>query len=398
MDAKIVIVGGGVTGLSAAYHLARRGARRVTVLEQDRIGAGSSSRAAGIITGLLWSETGVLARRRSLALFRELSAELAGYRFYDVGCLNLFDAASWPERAALLPLYSRLGAPFELLSAAELRRRWPALSVPDDQVGLFDPLGGYSEPDEYLPALARRCRELGVAIREGASAQGLALRGGRVAGVRVDGGEELEAEAVIYAVYAWTHALGAPDGLRPPVKMVAHQRYLTRPLPAPPDLPAINANPLGGYLRPAAGGRVLAGVETPDREEVRVTARSFRLAEVAAPAGLREGLGPRFSGLVPALAEASWEEERVGLLTFSMDGEPVLGPVAALPGLYLAVGFHSGGFAYNPVVGELLADLLIDGRPRLDLAAFSPDRFAPEEAEAYLAATVTQRNLVRRRH
>jgi glycine/D-amino acid oxidase-like deaminating enzyme len=397
MDVRVVIVGAGVTGLSAAYHLARRGARRVVVLEKGRVGSGSSSRAAGIITGLLWSETGVLARRRSLELFRELSAELEGYSFRDVGCLNLFDPGSWPEREALLPLYGRLGAPYEILPAAEARRRWPSLAVPDDQIGLYDPLGGYSEPDEYLPALARRCRELGVEIREGVAAEGLALRGGHVCGVRVPGGE-LAADAVIYGVYAWTLALGAPDGLRPPVKMVAHQRYLTTPLAAPPELPAINANPLGGYLRPASGGRVLAGVETPERQEIRVTDRGFELAAVAAPPGLRESVGARFSGLVPALTEAAWEEERVGLLTFSMDGEPVLGPVAALPGLYLGVAFHSGGFAYNPVVGELLAELVLDGRTRLNIDAFSPDRFPTVDVEAYLAATVTQRNLVRRRH
>jgi sarcosine oxidase subunit beta len=396
MDTQVIIVGAGVTGLSAAYHLARRRAR-VLVLEKGRVGSGSSSRAAGIITGLLWSETGVLARRRSLELFRELSDDLAGYRFQDVGCLNLFDAASWPERKALLPLYDHLDAPYEILPAAEMQRRWPALAVPEEQIGLYDPLGGYSEPDEYLPALARRCRELGVEIREGIGAEGLALRGGRVCGVRVLGGE-LGADAVIYAVYAWTLALGTPDGLRPPVKMVAHQRYLTAPLANPPSLPAINANPLGGYVRPASGGRVLAGVETPEREEIRVSDRNFELHTVAAPPGLREGLGQRFGGLVPALAGAAWEEERVGLLTFSMDGEPLLGPVAVLPGLYLGVAFHSGGFAYNPVVGELLAELVIDGQTRLNVEAFSPNRFSAAEIESYLSATVTQRNLVRRRH
>lgn len=397
MAARVIIVGAGVTGLSAAYHLARRDAGPITVIDKGRVGAGSSSRAAGIITGLLWSETGVLARRRSLALFRELSSDLPGYRFRDVGCLNLFDAASWPERERLLPLYERLGAPFEVMTPAAMRARWPALRVPDEQVGLFDPIGGYSEPDEYLPALAGRCRELGVSILEQTPVEGLLWGGGRVVGVHTAAGPR-EADAVIYAVYAWTMALGARDGVRPPVKMVAHQRYLTAPMADPPAIPAINANPLGGYLRPASGGRLLAGVETADREEVRVARTDFALAEVAAPAGLRDELGPRFAGLVPALAGVGWEEERVGLLTFAMDGEPILGPVPGAPGLLLAVAFHSGGFAYNPVVGELLADLVIDGRPRLDLSAFAPGRFDPAEVEAYLASTVTQRNLFRRRH
>src|SRR5690349_24794564 len=103
MPQRVVVIGGGVVGLSTAYHLAIRGAR-VILLEKDRIGAGSSSRAAGIITGLLWDEPGVAARKRSLALFRQFSEEWDGYTFHAPGCLNLFDRASWPEREALLPL------------------------------------------------------------------------------------------------------------------------------------------------------------------------------------------------------------------------------------------------------------------------------------------------------
>ena len=86
-----IIIGGGVIGLSTAYHLARKGFGKIMLLEKGSVGDGSSSRAGGIITGLLWSETGVLARKISLALYRELSANLPGYRFGDVGGLNLFD-------------------------------------------------------------------------------------------------------------------------------------------------------------------------------------------------------------------------------------------------------------------------------------------------------------------
>ena len=70
----------------------------------------------------------------------------------------------------------------------------------------------------------------------------------------------------------------------------------------------------------------------------------------------------RFRPVLPALGDASWESERVGLITFSLDLEPILGPVAALPGLYVGVAFHSGGFAYNPASGLLLAEFIADGR------------------------------------
>ena len=124
--------------------MARKKVGSVTLLEKGQVGDGSSSRAGGIITGLLWSETGVLARMISLRLYQELSADLEqyGYRFQDVGCLNLFDPESWPEREELLPLYDRLDFAYEILDAGQIRRRWPNLTPEDDLTGLHDALGG----------------------------------------------------------------------------------------------------------------------------------------------------------------------------------------------------------------------------------------------------------------
>jgi glycine/D-amino acid oxidase-like deaminating enzyme len=392
-----VIVGGGVTGLSTAYHLARIGYGRIILLDKGPIGDGSSSRAAAIITGLLWSATGVLARKVSLRLFRELSEELPGYTFHATGCLNLFDAVSWPERAALLPLYERCGAPFEVLDAAAMRARWPALHPPDDAIGLYDPLGGYSEPDAYIPALAQRCRDLGVEIREHTRVEALVLHNGRVAGVRT-ATETIAADAVVGALYAWTNLVLQSVDLRLPVKAFVHQRYVTSPLQAPPAIPAVNANPLGGYLRPAAGGRLLVGVETADRSEHRVSTPDFRMSALSAPAELPERIRATFTPYIPLLATAAWEQASVGLITFAMDGEPILGPVAQLPGLFVGTAFHSGGFAYNPVAGLLLAEFVADGRASLDVRAFAPDRFDPAETAAYLAETLAQKDVVRRRH
>jgi sarcosine oxidase, subunit beta len=81
-----------------------------------------------------------------------------------------------------------------------------------------------------------------------------------------------------------------------------------------------------------------------------------------------------------------------------MDGEPILGPVAQLPGFYTGLAFHSGGFAYNPAAGLLLAEFVADGRTSIDVSAFSPDRFDPRDVDEYLATTVPQQAAVRRRH
>src|SRR5579862_3811104 len=170
VPSTVIIVGAGVTGLSTAYRLLRRRFGRVIVLDKGTAGEGSSRRAAGIITGLLWSETGIRLRKRCLELFREFSEDLPGYRFRDVGCLNLFTAESWLERAPMLGVYDRAGAAYEVLTAIEVQARWPVFRLPESTLGLWDPAGGYSEPSEYIPALRRRVVDLGGEIRENTAA------------------------------------------------------------------------------------------------------------------------------------------------------------------------------------------------------------------------------------
>jgi glycine/D-amino acid oxidase-like deaminating enzyme len=392
-----IIIGAGVTGLSTAYHLARKNYGRILIFDKGPVGDGSSSRAAGIITGLLWSETGVRARQLSLSLFRELSYDLEGYRFQEVGCLNLFDAASWVERKKLLPLYDRLKAPYEVLAPAQIRKRWPALNPDPSFIGLHDPLGGYSEPDDYIPALTRRIRGLSVEINERTKIKELILHHGRVAGVETDAGF-VACDAVISTVYAWTLPLLKKIGLQFPVKNYVHQRYITSPLPQRLEIPAVNANPLFGYVRPAAGNRLLLGIETPERMEHRVDSLDFHLSALSANPELKDSLKQNFIPLLPALHATTWQSEKVGLLTFTMDGEPMLGPVSTVPGLFIGLGFHSGGFAYNPASGRLLAESVASGRTSIDLSAFSPDRFDPKETKDYLEMTLAQKDVVRRRH
>ena len=394
MSRHAVIVGAGVTGLSTAYHLARKSYGSITVVEKGRVGDGASSRAAGIITGLLWSETGILARKISLTRFREMSGELDGYRYQDVGCLNLFDAASWPERERLLPLYDRLGVEYTIMDRTEMAAAWPDLALTGEPVGLFDPLGGYSEPDHYLPALADGCRALGVEIREGCMVSDFIVDGGRMAGVVIDG-KRIEANAVVSTVHVWTLKVLETIGVQLPLKSFVHQRYVTAPLPAPVRIPAVNANPYGGYLRPHYGQRLLAGIENPEAPEFRVPGRDFLMSTITPPPGLDEAARENLLPLVPGAGRAGqaghagWEIEKAGLLSFSVDGEPVLGPVERFPGLYVGVAFHSGGFAYNPAAGVLLAGCVADGRPEIDIGDFSPNRFDPQETEAYNRTRIT---------
>jgi glycine/D-amino acid oxidase-like deaminating enzyme len=113
---------------------------------------------------------------------------------------------------------------------------------------------------------------------------------------------------------------------------------------------------------------------------------------------LKDELHQRLLPVLPFLNSVAFVGESVGLLTFSMDGEPVLGPLAAVPGLILGLAFHSGGFAYNPGTGELLAEYVSQGRTSIDVSSWSPNRFDPRETSAYLQEVLRQKDIAKRRH
>ena len=394
----IVIIGGGVIGLSTAYQLALKRVGRVVLLDKGLLGDGASSRAAGIGSQLQWSETGVHARQIGFQLFRQFSDEWDDYTFHDEhGCLNLFTPDGWSARATLLPLYDRLGAPYRVLDPQEIRDRWPALNPADGISALHDLQGGYSEPDEYLRALTKRVRDLGVEIREGEPTIGFLRRGERVVGVRTVR-QSVDAEAVVSTVHVWSLPVWKELGLQLPMKHFVHQRYLSKPLPQPFVAPPVNADPYLGYIRPAHGNRVLMGIETSDREEYRVGSLDFRMEALSTPTTVRDQGQERMLDFAPILRDVAWDAEHVGLISFTSDGEPILGAVGNLPGLFVAASFHSGGFSYNAVAGLLMAELVVAGRTSIDISAFSPDRFAAVETERHLEMTLRQSQAIRRRH
>lgn len=350
------------------------------------------------MSGLLWSRTGVAVRQVAAKLFRELSDELDGYVYHDEhGCLNLFTPDQWREFQKFLPLYDDLGKAYELLDANDVSARWPRVVPEADSIGILDPTGGYSEPSEYIPALAKRVRELGVDIREGETVREFLTEQNVIRGVRT-AANAFSTESVICTVHAWAKPLLSQAGYHVPVKYFVHQRYVTRPVDEAIRLPPINANAVDGYVRPASGNRILIGTSTPERDEFNVESLEFHMSELATPTSVRDEAATRLAALVPALQGAVWESQHIGLLAFSMDQEPILGPVQILPGLFLGTSFHSGGFSYNPAAGMLLAECVVDGETSIDISAFSPNRFTAEDIGAHLATRCRQADMERRRH
>ena len=367
----VIVVGAGLVGLAAARRLADGGAS-VLVVESTRVGAEASSAAAGMLAPQAEGEADspllpMALRARDYHI--ELAPILEGETGMSLGLSQRgsFDVAFTPEDE--VALRTRLawqqarGLPIEALTAEEIRDAEPNLS-PSVRFGLY--LAGDRRIDNALlvRAMAASAVAKGAAILVGRPVTGLAIADGRLAGVRA-GNETLRAPAVINATGAWAGLLGG-DPWPPAVEPVRGQLIAFDV--APPLLRHVIAS-RRGYLVPRADGRLLAG-STSERAgfDKSVTAGGMRyVLDVALE-------------IAPALADQRIADAWAGLRPATPDGLPFIGP-GALPGLFHACGLFRNGILLGPLVGELVADLVLGRRLGVDLTPFSPSRFAPARTE-----------------
>ncbi len=395
---SVVVIGAGVTGLSTAFHLVEKGVDRVVVVDKGGVGGGSSLQAGGIITMLMGTETEVRARSISLDLFERFSRILDGYTFHQVGCLNLSTEDIFAKAAPLRDMWRRLGGRFDELRGREISERFPDLEAWDDDIGVLDLRSGFSEPHRYIPALRAKLEDMGVEIRENEAVTGFDLRGGRVRGVVTDAGT-IESDAAACAVNAWTNHVLSSAGFRTPYKNFVHERFVTKPFSEPPRLPAVNDHILNGYLRPTDDNRLLLGTSVDNLAAYEMRGPGFAVSELEPHPDALPFIQENLVSRAPMLEGAEWDYHTVGLISLAYDVKPVIGPVPGLEGLYVGAHFHSGGFAYNPVSGLLLAEHIVDGGTRINSEMYSPARFeGVVDTEAFLAAPIMHHDMGVVRH
>jgi glycine oxidase len=388
--AEVVVVGGGIIGLSVAWRLARRGVA-VELLERDGTGEGTSRVAAGMLAPIAEVEFGEAGRRlldlglRSAALWPGFAAELredSGMELELLRTGTLLLARDEDEARELerqLAFRRSLGLGVERLLASQAREREPALA-PTVRLALEVSEDHAVDPRPVLAALRRACLARGVGLREHAEVASVELGGSResVTGVTLSGGERIDAAQLVLAAGAWTSALrGLPPQARIPVRPVKGQIMRLRD-PAGPGLLARVVRFEGGYLLPRGDGRYVLGATVEERGfELRATAGGvYELLRDA-----RE--------LIPGVSELEIEELSVGLRPGTPDNAPAIGQ-GTLAGLTWATGHHRNGILLAPLTGELLAGLLdpSDERSPADplLAACDPLRFAQPGASGGAAA------------
>ncbi len=369
MNSEILIIGGGVIGLSIAREMYRRGVRKITLIEKSVCGAESSWAAAGMLGPQAdTDEAGEMLEfcLESRRLYPKFAADLITETGIDIeldrnGTLYLafndYEIQTLRRRVAW---QTKLGLRAEHLTAQETRRAEPFVS-PDVMGGVIFPDDWQVDNRKLLAALRRYAEINGITILENTEIIEVINDNGNILGVRTNSGEITAGKTVI-ATGAWTSLikLGAfplPVSVRPIRGQMICFRTAKRLFER-----VIYSS--GGYLVPRSDGRILAGATSEDagfvKETTKVNVEKLRnSAEAIAPSLAGQNIVDTWSGLRP----------------FAADGQPVLGTFAGLDNLFIATAHYRNGILLAPRTAEIIADKIIDGHESVYLEVFGLGRF-----------------------
>ena len=367
-SADIVIVGGGIAGMTTAYYLAKSGVPSV-VVERDAIGSHASGFAYGGLSPL--SGFGIPGPQAEIAmeamrLHRELGKTLLDETGIDVDfrvrsslALAFTDAEVRRLQAALPWQQLQPGYTVRWLDVAEARRVEPRIADETLGASLVEG-GGAVEPYRLVLALTRAAEHLGVRVRHG-RAIGLRHAGGRVTGVVLER-EVLSCAAAVLALGPWSAEaadwIGVPLDVRP-----LKGQILRLQAPGPPVVCSVGWG--HNYATTKTDGLLWAGT----------TEEEAGFDEESTPAA-RDEIGAALLKMLPFMADAQVAQQTACLRPVARDGLLVLGGVPGLDHVYVATGGARKGILYGPAMGQAIVDLVLGRKPRVGLDAFAPGRFA----------------------
>ena len=366
--ADVVIVGGGVMGISLAYHLARLGFEYVVVLEREAmLGQGSTGKCAGGIRQQFSTEVNIRLAMGSVRAFERFQEEFeVDPEFRQNGYLFLAttekDAASFRQNVAL---QRSLGLKVDVLSPQQTKDLVPALNVADLVLATYCATDGYADPHSVLQGFARGARHLGAEIELGTEARGIEMENGRVRAVVTQRGR-IDTPLVVDAAGPWTAEVSGMVGVDLPVRPYRRQIFVTNPfLSIPARTPMVIDFAPSFYFRKEGPG-ILMGM-TDDSEPssfdthvswdflTQVVEKAIHRAPVLGDAGVMDGWG--------------------GLYEVTPDDNPILGPLPEVGGFWCMGGFSGQGFMLSPAVGRAMAQLILTGRSDIDLSSLGIARF-----------------------
>jgi len=370
--ADAVIIGGGVTGVSLAFHLAGLGMRRTVVLERKFLGAGGTGRSVGIIRQLYPTPETTRMVRASLDVFQSFGDAVGGRSGY-VRCGALI-GVSHAMRAGLVARVEQqrvLGVKALVLEPRDLARVEPHIDPAGLGAVLYEPDSGYGDPSAVTAGYAEAARRRGVTIEQGVEVIGISKARGRVSGVVTATGP-IAAPVVVNAAGLWSPRVAELAGVTLPIVVGRHPVFIIERPPAFGAAHMVYLDLAGGsYVRPETGNLTLTGSLTDDEAQHPMDPELLGAETGFDEAGVALS---RTAQALPGLADARLHRGYAGAFDITPDWMPILDE-SALGGFFVAAGLSGHGFKLAPMVGAMMAARITGSPPPVSLAPFRLDRF-----------------------
>ena len=393
-EARVVVIGGGVVGVAALYHLARKGwGDDVVLLEKAELTSGSTWHAAGLLPLFNMSYSVGQIHKYSVQFYQDLEKETGqAVGFKQVGNLRLaMNDDRMDEYYQYAATARTIGIDVQFLTPDEIKKLWPLCNLDGLVGGIFHPDDGYIQPADLTQALAKGARAHGAKIYRNTRVLAIEQTSSGNWLVKTPNGD-ISCEHVISATGNYARQTGEMVGIDIPVIPVEHQYIVTEPHPellkrrenGEPEMGVLRESDGSWYLREEAGGFILGPyekgapccyVDGPDpRAEYELFQEDIdRLAPHIEAAMAR----------VPAFGEVGMKKVYNGAIAYTPDGNPIIGPAWGIDNFWLNEG-HSFGITAAGGAGWQLAEWIVEGEPTIDMLGVEPRRFGDYATKNYL--------------
>lgn len=367
-SAEVVIIGGGISGCSIAYNLAKEGMKNIVVIEKNYICSGSTGRCGAGVRMQWGTEMNCAIAKKSIE-FYENANDILEYEgdveFKQSGYLLIASTDKEIDQFNKnIEIQNKLGIPSKLLTNSEAKKIVPYLNTSILTGAAYCGKDGFLNPFHTTDAFFRAARKMGVEFYTYTTVIAIKTENGRVTGVMTDKGD-ISTNIVVNATNAYSKQICDMVNVDVPVFSERHQILVTEPV-EPMQGPMVMSFTLNLYVQQSPQGSFIMGRgDNTEPRDLRITS-SWRFMEEMAKT---------INQVLPPVGKLRVIRQWAGLYNMTPDKQPIYGKVDGLDGFFLAIGFSGHGFMFGPITGICISEMILGKKPSIDVSMLNVNRF-----------------------